>query len=199
MPEINSLAKPKVLVCILCGPERHQWLNPMLVQSLLRVAQDQRFDVEMFFAFGVHGVDEARNLCIDTARQKNVDWCIQIDNDVMCENPLGILRDSIDSHLDIVAVSYGLVMEHGAVAPSVDLTGERLGNFMRVKAAGAGVLMIRRIVWEKLPVLFKGNREDAHLCQLAQGAGFKIWTHASLAGHLHSTDVTRGLCGVQTK
>jgi len=189
---------PKVLICILCGPERHHWVNPQLVATLLRTLKDKRFETDIEFIFGSHGIDVARNLSVEKARQKQVDWCIQFDNDMMCNDPLGILAEAEAARLDIVALSAGIIGTGGAIEPNVAFAGERCGNFMRVSAAGAGVLMIHSRVWAALPKLFEGNHEDVHFCQIAQAAGFKVWTHASLAGHLHSVDLTAYLRGIGT-
>ena len=195
--------KPRVLVCVLCGPERHHWINPRLAATLLRVVQDQRFTVDVEFIYGAHGVDRARNLAIEKAREKRADWCIQIDNDVTCNDPLDILAEADKAGLDIVTVSLGISKAEGTYQPNVDLTGERCGRFMRVSNAGAGVLMIRSSVWGKLPSnasLFLWTAdcgEDVFFCRIAQGLGFKLWTHASLAGHLKTVDITGLLQGVR--
>jgi hypothetical protein len=184
----------KVLICVLCGPERTQWVNPRLVATLLRTVQDHRFAVDVEFIYGAHGVDRARNLAVDKARDKQADWCVMIDNDMTCNDPLGILSEAIEQQLDVVAVSSGISKTEGSYQPNVDLAGDRCGNFMRVSNAGAGVLMLRSSVWQKMPKapLFLWTSdcgEDVYFCRLAQAAGFKLWTHASLAGHLKTVDI----------
>jgi hypothetical protein len=194
--------KPKVLICILCGPERHSWINPRLVQTLLRSAQDQRFAVTVEFIYGSHGADRARNFAIDKARAAQAAWLVMFDNDMTCNDPLGILAEAEAQSLDVVSVSAGISKAEGTYQPNVDFAGERRGNFMRVSNAGAGVLMIRSSVWSKLPnaPLFlwtAGCGEDVYFCQLVQAAGFRVWTHASLAGHLKTVDLSSLLCGVR--
>jgi glycosyltransferase involved in cell wall biosynthesis len=193
--------KPCVLICVLCGPERHNWVNPRLVATLLRTVRDQRFVVEVEFIYGSHGVDRARNLAIDKAREKQADWCIQIDNDMTIADPLGILSDANANALDIVSVGAGISKTEGTYQANVDLTGERCGNFMRLSNAGSGVLMIRSSVWQKIPkaalfVCTADCGEDVYFANFVQTLGFKLWTHASLAGHLKTVDITSLLKGV---
>jgi len=196
-----SEAKPRVVICVLCGPERHSWINPRLVTTLLHAAQDPRFAVEIEFIYGTHGVDRARNLAVDKAREKQSDWCVQIDNDMTIVDPLGILSEANANSLDVVAVSAGICKTEGTYQPNVDLARERCGNFMRVTNAGAGVLMIRSAVWQKIPkaqlfVWTADCGEDVYFANFAQTLGFKLWTHASLAGHLKTVDITSLLKGV---
>ena len=198
MPE----TKPRVLVCVLCGPERHSWVNPRLTATLLRAVKNQRFDVDVEFIYGAHGVDRARNLAIDKARAEQADWCIQVDNDITCNDPLGILSEANAAGLDIVSVSAAISMGEGDYRPNVNLTGERCGNFMLVTSAGAGVLMLRSSVWQKMPnaplfVWSAETGEDTYFANLAQGLGFNLWTHASLAGHLKTVDLTPLLKGIR--
>jgi glycosyltransferase involved in cell wall biosynthesis len=194
--------RPKVLICVLCGPERNGWINPRLTDTLLRTVRDQRFAVEIEFIYGAHGVDRARNLAIDKAREKQADWCIQIDNDMTIADPLGILSDANAKALDIISVGAGISKIEGTYQANVDLTRENCGNFMRITNAGAGVLMIRSSVWQKIPkaTLFVWTAdcgEDVYFANFVQTLGFKLWTHATLAGHLKTVDITSLLRGVR--
>jgi glycosyltransferase involved in cell wall biosynthesis len=188
---------------VLCGPERHQWVNPRLTATLLRCVKDERFTVSIEFIFGAHGVDTARNLALDKAREQQADWCVMLDNDITCNDPLGILAEANAANLDIVSVGYGISMADGDFRPSVNFAAEYAGSFRRITAAGAGVLLIRSAVWQKFPpkaALFEWSAaagEDVHFCRLAQSAGFKLWTHASLAGHLKTVDLSPFLQGVR--
>jgi hypothetical protein len=149
---------------------------------------------------GAHGVDRARNLAVDRARERQVDWLVMLDNDVTCPNLLNILGEADSAGLDVVSVAYGINIGDGNAANhsfSVTLVDprEQCGNFLRINNCGAGVLMIRRTVWEKLATapLFQWTQEcgeDVYFARLVQAAGFKLWTHSSLAGHLHTTDIT---------
>lgn len=192
----------KVLVCVLCGPERNGWINPRLCETLLRMPRSQRFAVTVEFIYGSHGVDRARNIAIDKAREQQADWLIQIDNDMTIGDPLSILAEADALALDIVAVSAAISKAEGSYQANVDLAGERRGNFMRVSSAGAGVLMLRSSVWQKMPKapLFLWSSdcgEDVYFARLAQGFGFTIWTHASLAGHLKTVDISSLLPGIR--
>jgi glycosyltransferase involved in cell wall biosynthesis len=162
----------------------------------------QRFAVTVDFIFGSHGIDRARNIAIDKARDQHADWLIQIDNDMTCNDPLGILAEAGALALDIVAVSAGISKTEGTYQANVDLAGERRGNFMRITNGGAGVLMVRSSVWQKMPkaplfVWSSDCGEDVYFARLAQGFGFTIWTHASLAGHLKTVDISSLLPGIR--
>ena len=194
--------KPSVLVCVLCGPERDHWINPRLVVTLLKMQSDNRFTVEIEFIHGMHGIDRARNLAIDKAREIQADWLMQIDNDISHAAPLDVLAEANGAGLDIIAVSSGLSLKEGTYQPNVDLAGDRCGNFMRVSNAGAGLLMIRSSVWNKLPKgpLFVWSAdcgEDVYFARLAQALGFKLWTHASLADHFKTVNITSLLKGTR--
>jgi hypothetical protein len=195
--------RPKVLIALLCGPERGQWINPRLTATLLRCVKDERFDVSIEFIFGAHGVDRARNLAVDKAREWKADWLVQIDNDQTINAPLTIIAEANAANLDIIAVGYGISMGDGDYRPSVNFAAEITGNFRRITAAGAGVLMLNSRVWQKFPkdaALFQWTAdcgEDVFFCRLAQAAGFKMWAHNTLAGHLKTVDLSSLLQGVR--
>jgi len=89
------MPKAKVLVSPLCGSERDRWLNPSLVLSLLTMTHDPRFEVIIEPAYALYPVDYARNVCVASAREKQVDWLIQVDNDqTLPVSPLDIIAES---------------------------------------------------------------------------------------------------------
>ena len=88
------MSKPKVLVCILTGVERQNWINPDLSMNLVQMARDSRFDVDYFPVRDFRPYEAARNTTIHTARQLNADFLISFDNDnfVTRCNPLDIMQ-----------------------------------------------------------------------------------------------------------
>lgn len=204
MPEINSLAKPKVLVCILCGSERHGWINPRLSTAVVNMSHDPRFAVQLEWLQDLRPVEYARNLAFDKARSRKVDWCVQIDNDTAPIDPLSVLVQAAHrSKIDIIGLSYG-AEQNGKFRVLSELNGENAGPFAGVKNIAAGCLMVRSNVWNTLPAPWfrwvngedellspnGGCGEDVYFVRTALAAGFKLWTHHELAGHFHSTDIT---------
>jgi hypothetical protein len=193
--ELLMATRPKVLIAVLCGPERHQWVNPSLVGTLIAASHDPRFAVEVAFMNGAHHAEEGRNTCVVAARAKQVDWLVQIDNDMTCPAVLSILTEANTAGLDIVSVAAGMIRSENVFKVNVSTPMERCGNFSRVNHAGAGILMIRSSVWSKLsgaPLFVWDNEvgEDGYFCRLANAADFKVWAHDRLAGHLKTTDIT---------
>lgn len=42
------MSKPKIMVAVLTGAERQNWLNPNLAMNLVTMARDTRFEVYFF-------------------------------------------------------------------------------------------------------------------------------------------------------
>ena len=181
---------------MLAGSERQHWVNPQLADCLIKFSHDKRFaGIGIGFLHGAHGPAYARNMAITKAKETNVDWLVQIDNDQSCPQLLDILCEADAARLDIVSVACGAEIS-GSVRLNVQLdpSGERNGNFLRIVQGGSGVLLLRRSVWERIPApLFVWDDnlgEDVRFCQVASASGFKLWTHTSLAAHFHSVDLT---------
>lgn len=71
----------KVLITVLSGIERHQWINPNLSLMLFNMARDTRFDVNYGPTRDMRPWEAARNLTIQAARQTSADWLVSFDND----------------------------------------------------------------------------------------------------------------------
>jgi hypothetical protein len=180
MPETN------VLVCVLCGTERHGWINPRLSTLLVVMARDARYNVSFEWVQDAAPVEHARNLAVSKARAANVDALIMLDNDAAPTfNPLDLV--AMDG--DVITTGMAFHLAHG--------TGIMHENVC--------CCLIRSSVWRHLPKgpWFKwttgsdellspqgGMGEDLFFLRLAQGAGLKLATAPALASHFHTCDLT---------
>jgi hypothetical protein len=102
-------AKPHVLITVLCGIERQNWINPQLCTQLINMNRDSRFTVETEWMVDARPIYYARNVCVSQARAQQADWNIQIDNDMMLPfNPLDILQEAT-ARQDIISLSAGVI------------------------------------------------------------------------------------------
>jgi hypothetical protein len=205
------MSKPKVLVCVLTGPERTDWLNPSLVMNLLTLAKDPRADV-YFHMVATRPFDAARNVAVDVARRVDADWLISFDNDnFLLGNPLDVLLNA-GPERRVVGLTYGVKTAEGSYGLFPNILPNPNGEqFQEVQAVAGGALMIHKSVWQKIkkgpwfrwmypenellahmPGDDTGHGEDVFFSRLVRRHGFKVWTHIShLAGHMKTTDVTR--------
>jgi GT2 family glycosyltransferase len=197
------MQKRRVLVCVLCGSERGDWLNPRLVSVLLMLQRDERFVVTISMVENRRPHHHARNVAVDRARSGNFDFLIQLDNDnVPPLDLLDILSDADASGKSIVALSYAVHFDSGWQIIPQD-NGPKDGAFRQSGCLPAGVLMIKRDVWQQLKgpwFLWLSNEdelgsqkigEDYFFCEKATAAGFKVWTHNSVVvPHLKTIDAT---------
>jgi hypothetical protein len=198
--------KPKVLVCVLTGLERHDWLSPWLCESLLELQRDTRFDLTVKMANHPFRVEHARNMGVSDAREMNADALLMIDNDNAPPAKFGdILHDALTTGKHVVMLSYGVWL-HGADRPEIipEDNGPRDGNFRVTGCAGAGVTILSSEVWRVIPrgpwfkyltnddeMQTQQLGEDYYFCEFVQSHGIKVWTHQRLAGHLKTADATR--------
>jgi hypothetical protein len=206
--KIFSNPKPKVLVCVLTGIDRHNWINPDLSLNLIRMVKDPRFDVNYYPVRDCRPWESARNMTIAGARQINADWLISFDNDNFIPgdfNPLDIIVAAGDSkHVIGLPVGVGNG-EHYNIFPKGE-HGPCDGPFREEAVIGGAVLMIRNTVWQKVKgPWFRWQHvesetlapapgtlsEDGYFCQLVRRHGFKVWTYQKhCAGHYHTADLT---------
>jgi len=202
------MSKPRVLVCVLCGAERTDWINPALMLNLLVMAKDPRFDVAYQPVAGYRPWECARNQTINLARSMNADWLVSFDNDNGLDcNPLDVIAAAGDAQ-DVIGLTYGVgCVPDCRLFPSHN-HGPIDGPFREEKSVGGGVLMIRNKVWQKIPrgPWFRWQHADNELlapapgavdevtyfCNLVRENGFRVWTHRSiLAAHFKTADITR--------
>jgi hypothetical protein len=195
--------KPQILCCILCGPERTDWINPSLCYALLKLQRDSRFDLTVEMTYNKRPVEHARNQCVVNARARGVDYLVQIDNDMVLPFDFGsILHEAILTGKAVVALAYGALLPEGPQIIPGD-NGPRDGEFKETGCAGGGVLIISSEVWRVIPrgpwfqwltnsdeCLSRKLSEDYYFCELVREHGLKVWTHQRHAGHLKSSDAT---------
>jgi hypothetical protein len=200
--------KPKILVAVLTGVERHNWICPALSMNLMRMARDTRFDVDYFPVFDARPWEVARNLTIVTARRLKADWLISFDNDNFIPdnfNPLDIIATA-GKEQHVIGLTSGIrpLEESQFCLLFPGARGASDGAFHEVQAFGGAVLMIRNTVWQKIPQgpWFKWEHaedeiqggtygEDQYFGRLARQHGFRLWTHDRAAGHYRTMDLTR--------
>ena len=203
------MSKPKIMVAVLTGAERQNWLNPNLAMNLVTMARDTRFEVYFFPVSDARPWEAARNMTVHAARQAGVDWLLSFDNDNFTDfNPLDIIA-SAGPNQHVITLSCGYKTSPSAYAFSCVSrpTSAVDGPFSEVADAfGGGVLMIRNTVWKKISrgpwfrwqhdnneVLAPGPKtqgEDVYFAHLVRQNGFKVWTHQQRAGHYHTIDLT---------
>lgn len=209
---MKIFSKPKVLVCVLTGVERHNWINPYLALNLLTLAQDTRFTVEIEPVIDKHPVDFARNSCVVMARERKADWLFMVDNDQCFEvNPLDALSAGLGKDVIGLPTMQGfnpaeLQAGREPIIPNFRTLEqpERDGEFFTVKQIGTGAMFINRRVWEKVRgPWFKTNQsedeirtphahgEDFYFCEWVQRHGLKVWAHGRVIPHWKNSEVSK--------
>ncbi|MGA2387511.1 MAG: hypothetical protein ABSF97_01020 [Candidatus Sulfotelmatobacter sp.] len=197
--------KPRVLLYVLCGRERSDWLNPALACSLLHL-QDKRFDVTVDFAYDLKPYERARNQCMMNAKHGGYDLLCEVDNDmILPDNFQDILHEVIISGKHVVGLKAGAFADNGSLnVLSCHDNGRVEGDFRRTGIVGSGVLIISSQVWRAIPKgpwfrwlvnedewTTRKMSEDVYFCELVQGHGLEVWTHKQAAGHLKTIDLTK--------
>jgi hypothetical protein len=201
-------SKPKILVCVLCGLERGNWINPSLTENLYAMFRDPRFEVNYYPVRDLPPWEVARNATIAAARKLNVDWLISFDNDnfVPGANPLDVLMQANPERHAVIGLTSGVGSPHGAYALFPESTRGNDGPFREADEVGGACLFVHKTVWQKIPqgpwfrwlhgeneALVPDRKtcgEDVYFCRLVRDYGMKVWTHPMLAGHYRTTDIT---------
>lgn len=214
-------SKPKVLVCVLTGAERTNWLHPYLALNLVAMTQDARFNVEIALVADRRPVDYARNYCVVMARQCKAEFLFMVDNDQSFEgNPLDILNTGMRKDIIGFPTMQGFSSEdmqagRDPISPNFRTLPhpEKDGEFFTVNLIGTGAMIISRRVWEKIPgPWFKwayketgelhetdGDlSEDFYFCTLARQHGFKVWAHSRVIPHWKTCEVSKLGMGIET-
>src|ERR1700733_13236256 len=106
------MSKPKILVCVLCGIQRDEWVNPILTDQLLTIATHPNFDFTFLMVMNQRPWHRARNRCIAEARRLQVDACVQIDRDMTLPSDFAhILDDAIATGKDVVTLKTATFVE----------------------------------------------------------------------------------------
>lgn len=194
---------PRVLVALLCGLDRHNWLNPDLALTLVTMGRDKRFDCEFATILDFRPHEYARNTALAMARDGDYSWCLQLDNDVIPRvSPLDVIA-SAPSDADVVGARYAVTSGRDnlkffpAKAPST--------LYEEAEEVAGGMLMIKSSVWRAIPRgpwfswMFKKDSEtlenalgeDVWFCRLVRSRRLKVFCHKVDAGHLHTQDISR--------
>ena len=200
--------KPKVLVCILCGSERCDWINPTLFSSALQLQKSATFDVTVEPVVGLRPVDRARNESVIRARTGNFDWLVMIDND-QCIPPNNGLLDILAQagpRQDVIVLPYGIRTDNQGLRWSCNFLEPFNGQpFIRIDDAATGVIVLRSSVWKRmfagpwfetqftdggeLGRTFKYG-EDIAFSRAAKEAGLEFWASPVCSPHLKTADIT---------
>jgi hypothetical protein len=201
-------AKPKLLIVVLCGTERNGWLNPWLVQNLLTMQRDSRWDVDVQMLRDISGHDTARNTAVVMARESGAEYLWMLDNDNCFGSrlsPMDLLTDAASRKLDAWAMPYLRFEGKNGLQPTVrgDVYGVTPdGKWADIGAVSTGTLCINRRVWESIPgPWFKFEHDDTELhsitlaesfffCQLARKNGFKVWACNQGAEHYRTAELS---------
>jgi predicted O-methyltransferase YrrM len=159
--------KKSILIVVLCGPERHGWVNSSLWLASLEWTRDERFDLEFQRAFDFKTSLEARNWACGEALRLGHDFLLMIDNDTRCDESGRVINllDLAAFDEDIVAAPV-VVLQSGKLYVNAykrmsdgqfyrSLTRDDLKDvdergLLQVDAVGTGAIMIKRAVLEAL-------------------------------------------------
>jgi predicted O-methyltransferase YrrM len=171
--QIDQQTMPeRILLSLLCGSERHGWINPSLALGLAQWAADERFDLEIIRAYDFHTSLEARNWSAQQLIESECRWLLMIDNDTRIDpcGTLVCLPELCLLGLDVVAApvpvlqdgslyinAYMASQDHeGLYRSSYDdelscaLETLETGGILERDAVGFGAVAIRREVIERL-------------------------------------------------
>lgn len=202
----------KVLIVILCGSERANWICPQLVQWIMASVTAPALDMktELFLLQDVWPVDDARNAAVERALAGGFDWLLMCDND---QNPHVATLDRIAlAHargLDMVGFFIPLTYRNEIVC---SVFGEEIidtgldKEFRETAACGTGVVAIRTSVFARLTKPFfritETNRdgirerlgEDFSFCKKVRAAGFRVHVaRRIIADHFKTVSLLRVL------
>lgn len=209
------MSKPRILVTVLCGTERQNWINPQLTVNLMRMSRDPRFEICYGPQLDMRPWESARNMTIIAARQVNANYLLSFDNDNFVPgdgNPLDVIANA-RPEMDVIALTYGVSGRPDGfkLFPDPKGRGAICGPFREVEEIAGGVLIVHNTVWQRIPkgpwfrwqhadneALTPGPGccgEDVYFARLCRQRGLRVWTHLQmLAGHYRTTDLT-GMVG----
>jgi hypothetical protein len=202
------MSKPRVLVCVLTGNERTNWICTDLSAAIFRMSKDPRFDISYYPVRDMRPFELARNQTIRVARDEvKADWLISFDNDNFpYGNPLDIIATAKDKHV-IGLPSACLHEGRLETIPRAVSLGPTDGDFQKASCVGGGCLMIHKTVWQRIPrgPYFRWissekdegfspegvEGEDLYFCKLVRRHGIEVWTHTkSVIGHYRTVDLS---------
>ena len=210
----DELNLPKILICVLCGYERHNWISPQLMEFLVNTRYSNDYLTVISKAYNFIPAAAARNFIADRAMHidPKPDWVLMIDNDMgPSDNLLDTIKGAPDDAMIIVPkfhlwdgettkLCWG--MDEDKLQELGDGTqGYKLDKkFYELRICGTGAIFIRPELFEKIGAPWfsykydnLGNMvgtEDISFCEKVRNAGYKIYGNSSInVSHFHSTDI----------
>ena len=108
--------KPSVLIAVLCGMERHYWIEPSLYAASLAWQHDKRFRMAFQIIYGHQTVEAARNAATEECINGKYDFLLMLDNDTQpmtAERQIINLMDLPALDLDIVSAPVPVIKTDG--------------------------------------------------------------------------------------
>ena len=197
-----------VVVTVLCGRERSDWINPALMMRLLECVRDgvqSRRPVAVDSKCGVRPVERARNeIAQEFLGSPTAKWLIMLDNDIIPPaNFLKLIDEAETEGKFLFGVPCPMLKEVGITWNVGIKTNDDLkcGGFTTLPPGwtkcdflGGAFLCIRRPVLEAIksdwfnPVPPKS--EDFAFTERARNAGFQPWFNGSYqCDHIHTVSL----------
>ncbi len=207
---------PKILICILCGYERHYWIAPQLLDFVISLKYRQDYSTHVVKAYNFIPAAGARNFFaaqVLTAVPQP-DWVLMLDADMgPPDNLLDTVKD-VPKDADIVVPMFHLwdgdahktKLCWGMDDSKMKTYNGKAGliveknKYYELNKCGTGAIFIKPEVFKKIqPPWFEykfdslGNMtgtEDISFCEKALTAGIKIygWGGCTVS-HFHTIDI----------
>jgi len=195
-----------LMISLLCGRERDQWINPRLADRLFQSIADgmsSRRTVAVDLIEGVYPVENARNQAVQNFLGSPFQWLLMLDNDVVPPpNFLKIITEAESEGKFLFGVPTPMIGEEGLQWNVAHRQDEVLCAFNialpagwhRCDFVGGAFLAARRPVFETIKSNWfdrlPNKSEDFSFCQRAQDAGFQPWfTGDYQCDHIHSASL----------
>lgn len=208
---------PKILICILCGYERHNWISPQLLDFVVSLKYNQNYSTHVTKAYNFIPAAGARNFLASQVKKVSPrpDWVLQLDNDMgVPDNILDSIKDAPDDAAIVVPrfhlwdgdnkrtkLCWGMddsimkTYKDGSLGIFIEKD-----KYYELTKCGTGAIFIRPDVFEKIdPPWFEyrfdklGNMtgtEDITFCEKVLAAGMKIYGWGGcIVSHFHTMDI----------
>ena len=201
---------PHVMVTVLSGHERRDWLHPYLSAAIMKAAFDPRIGMTYTPIHAIHPVDAARNVAVEeNFLPSSAEYLVMFDNDIVppmnwldavltmpedCD--IAILPYWVWGPKQFTVLCFGrwedgqmIQPEPGTVKPGWNEGG----------AGGTGAMIIRRRVFESgklerpffkiISDAYRGQvmSEDVYFTGRCTEAGFKVYTNTNYPCSHHRT------------
>ncbi len=195
-----------VMISVLCGTERDQWINPRLADRLFQSIADglsSGRNVAVDLIEGVYPVEKARNRAVENFLRSPFQWLLMMDNDVVPPpNFLKIVTEAESEGRFLFGVPTPMIGDAGLQWNVAHRQDELVCAFNVTLPAGwhpcdflgGAFLAARRPVFETIKSNWfdrmPNKSEDFSFSQRAQDAGFQPWfTGDYQCDHIHSASL----------